>query len=114
MRNAKPSDAEGINQLCIEAYEEFRSVIGEANWLQLRETLAHAAELSNKGELIVAEDTSGILGVVLYVRPPSGNTNSKVAWLQTLAVSPSHRGRGIGRSLARECINRARQDGAEA
>ena len=115
LRNAKPSDGEAINKLCIEAYEQFRSVIGEASWLRLRDALAHAAELTNKGELIVAADASGVLGVVLYLKPQNEQDfPSKVASLQTLAVSPAHRSKGIGRSLTRECIDRARKDGADA
>ena len=115
MRDARPSDSEAINHLCVNAYAEFRPVIGEPNWTRLRETLSRASSLSHQGELIVAEGASGVLGVVLYVphrHDLSGSAQS--AWLQTLAVSPLHRGKGIGRSLTRECIERARRDGAES
>ena len=115
VRDARPSDAEAINHLCVKAYAEFRPVIGEPNWIRLRETLSRASSLTNEGELIVAEDGSGVLGVVLYIphRHDNGGS-SKSAWLQTLAVSPLHRGKGIGRSLTRECIERARRDGADS
>lgn len=115
VRNAEPSDAEAINQLCVEAYVEFRSIIGETNWKRLNETLSRASELAREGELIVAEAAAGILGVVLYIPPDDDKAvESKSAWLQTLAVSPGHRGRGVGRSLAHECISRARRDGADS
>lgn len=115
VRNARRADSEAINQLCVEAYEEFRLTIGETNWKRLRETLSRASDLASEGELIVAEDSSRVLGVVLYI-PPENNKGltPKSAWLQTLAVSPRHRGKGIGRSLTRECIERARRDGADS
>ena len=114
VRDAHRSDSEAINHLCVKAYAEFRPVIGEPNWKRLRETLSSASSLSNTGELIVAEDASGVIGVVLYIPPHDKSGSPKSAWLQTLAVSPLHRGRGIGRGLTRECIERARRDGAES
>ncbi len=69
VRDARPSDSEAINRLCVEAYVEFRPTIGDANWQRLRETLSRASDLANEGELIVAEDSSGVLGIVLYIPP---------------------------------------------
>ena len=115
VRDARPSDSEAINHLCVKAYAEFRAVIGEANWKRLRETLSTASSLINEGELIVAEDQSGVVGLVLYIPPRQDRDGPpKSAWLQTLAVSPLHRGQGIGRSLTRECIERARRDDADS
>jgi ribosomal protein S18 acetylase RimI-like enzyme len=117
MRDARPSDSDRINHLCVEAYVEFRTTIGEANWHRLRETLSRASDLSHEGQLIVAADASGVLGVVLYVahgRTPERNLAGKIAVMRTLAVSPLHRAKGIGHSLTCECIDRARKDGADA
>ena len=117
VRDARPSDSEAISRLCVEAYVEFRTTIGETNWHRLRETLSRASDLAHEGQLIVAEDSSGVLGVVLYVRhgrTTERNLPGKIAVMRTLAVSPSHRGKGIGHSLTCECIDRARKDGADA
>ena len=115
VRDARASDCEAINELCVKAYAEFRPVIGEPNWKRLRETLSKASSLSSEGELIVAEDASGVVGIVLYIPPREDNSGSlKSAWLQTLAVSPLHRGKGVGGGLTRECIERARRDGADS
>jgi ribosomal protein S18 acetylase RimI-like enzyme len=115
VRDARLSDSEAINHLSVKAYAEFRAIIGEPNWIRLRETLSRASSLRNEGELIVAEDSSGVLGIVLYIPPRQDQSEApKSAWLQTLAVSPLHRGKGIGRSLTCECIERARRDGADS
>jgi ribosomal protein S18 acetylase RimI-like enzyme len=117
IRRAIPSDAPAINDLCLQAYQEFESVIGSSNWQQLRETLARAAELSNRGEIILAENAEGLAGMVVYVAPGAparGKLPATWASLSALAVSPRCRGLGIGRKLTEECIERARRDGAIA
>ena len=117
IRHATPRDAATINQLCVEAYEEFAPVVGQDNWQQLREALASAYDLSALGELIVAEGASGVIGVVLYIPPGQSDGRSMPqAWatIRMLAVAPARRGEGIGRKLTEACIERARLDGAEA
>ena len=116
LRNATPRDGEAINRLCVEAYAEFRTIIGESNWQQLSKTLSGTSRLISEGQLIVAEDEAGPVGVVLYHSyshsdNAGGSVNS--ASMRTLAVSPANRGRGIGRMLTQQCIDRARNEGAE-
>ena len=115
IRDANDNDANGINRVCIEAYEEFRSVIGTENWIRMRETLEQASELTRDGELIVAVDeASTVLGLVLYVPPEAVHGKTPIASIRSLSVSPSQRGKGIGRNLTEECINRARNVRAAA
>jgi Acetyltransferases len=120
IRLATPLDSSAINQLCVEAYQEYVNSVGPANWQQMRVALSQAADLSTVGELMVAEDADGLLGLVLYIPPgKSDATSIPVEWasIRMLAVSPSARGRGIGRQLTQTCIdraNRANRDGAEA
>lgn len=117
LRQATPLDFSAINRLCVEAYQEFESLIGSADWQQFQEVLSRASDLSGTGELIVAEDTNQLLGVVLYVPPgksDGASIPSQWASIRMLAVSTLCRGRGIGRELTQECIDRARRDKAEA
>jgi ribosomal protein S18 acetylase RimI-like enzyme len=117
IRKAMPLDFSAINKVCVEAYEEFETWVGSANWQQMLDILSHASDLSTIGELILAEDYTGLIGVVLYVPPgKSDGISIPVEWatIRMLAVSPMSRGRGIGRKLAQECIDRARRDGADA
>lgn len=117
IRLATPLDTSAINQLCVEAYQEYGDSVGPANWQQMRVALSQAADLATIGELLVAEDADGLLGMVLYISPgKSDGTSIPVEWasIRMLAVSPSARGRGIGRQLTQTCIDRANRDGAEA
>jgi ribosomal protein S18 acetylase RimI-like enzyme len=117
IRQATPRDATAINDLCIAAYQEFEPVVGPINWQQMRDSLARAADLSSIGELILAEDATGLLGVILYIPPGKSDGVSiprEWASIRMLAVSPGCRGRGIGRKLTQECIDRAGRDGADA
>jgi ribosomal protein S18 acetylase RimI-like enzyme len=116
IRLATPLDFPAINLLCVEAYRDFESAIGPARWQEMKETLSHASDLSRYGDLIVAEDGQGLLGVVVYVPPGRSDGTiipSQWATIRMLAVSPSHRGKGIGKKLTEKCIERARRDRAE-
>lgn len=117
IRQATLRDAVAINRLCVEAYQEYEVAVGRASWEQMQHMLSHAADLSESGELLLAEGADGILGVVLYISP--GHSDGVVipkgwAFIRTLAVSPKSRGKGIGKRLTQECIERAIKDGAVA
>lgn len=117
IRQATTEDAAAVNRVCVEAYQEYEAAIGRTNWAQLRMILSRAAELSVSGELLLAEDDGGVLGVVLYIAPGMAEgigIPGEWAYIQTLAVSPKSRGRGVGKRLTQECVNRAIRDNAEA
>lgn len=66
--------------------------------------------LSANGVMLVAEDSTGVLGTVLLLRPT--DTLSQVAnddemEFRLLAVAPQSRGRRVGAHLVRACIDRA-------
>jgi ribosomal protein S18 acetylase RimI-like enzyme len=117
IRQATSQDFSSINRICVEAYREFEAAVGTVYWQQMRDALSHASDLSTVGELILAENPAGLMGVVLYVPPGKSDGTSipaELAKIRMLAVSPGSRGKGIGRMLTQECINRALRDGAEA
>jgi [ribosomal protein S18]-alanine N-acetyltransferase len=58
-------------------------------------------------DYVVEEDPSGIAGYAGL------NLGSEVADVMTVAVAPRAQGRGLGRILLEELVERARQDGAE-
>ena len=71
----------------------------------LRDPQAHI--LDKGGAIFVALEGEDVLGTSAIVPAHDG-----VFELVKLAVSPSSRGRGIGRRLAQECIEAARKFGA--
>lgn len=117
IRKASDADDAAVNRLCVEAYREFASEVGTANWELMRESLSRAAALSGVGELLLALEGGELLGVVVYV--PPGNSDgitipAEWASMRMLAVLPQSRGRGIGKALTQACIERARRDRAPA
>ena len=117
LRAATPWDSAAINRLCVDAYQEFADSVGPVHWQQMREFLSRVADLLTAGEPLVAENSGGLLGLVLYL-PPGKSDGKSIpqdwASIRMLAVSPTCRGKGIGRRLTQECIDRARRDGAQA
>lgn len=116
IRQATPADFPAINRLCVDAYREFAAALDPADWEQMHAALAHASDLSSAGELLLAEDATGVLGVILYV-PPGKSDGAYIprrwASLRMLAVAPRCRGRGVGRGLTQACIKQAHGDQAE-
>ena len=117
IRLATKLDAGAINRLCVEAYQEYEAAVGRENWEQMQKLLSQAADLSAIGDLFVAEDEGGVLGMVLYLPPGKSDGVSipkEWATMRTLAVAPQSRGRGVGKRLTEYCIERAAADGATA
>ena len=69
------------------------------------------------GRILVAESDGEVVGVVVvWIRYHSGEPNDipgEYAYVSDLAVSASHRGRGIGRAFLRAAETLAREAGAE-
>ena len=67
-------------------------------------------QLSAGGLVLVAHDTTTILGIVVLVSsgsPLSQLAGESEAEFRLLAVAPESRGRGVGERLVMECIDRA-------
>ena len=65
-----------------------------------------------EGELLVAEDDSGVVGYVLAADMPTLFANVPVTELLELYVRPSSRREGIGKSLVGRAVRGASQRGA--
>jgi ribosomal protein S18 acetylase RimI-like enzyme len=115
VREAAPDEYEKVAELTIQAYEEFAPDLMEDEWERYRLDLANVEGRSKEAKIIVAEQDGQLVGSVAYF--PPGTRDPQVfppdwSWIRVLAVHPSHRGKGIGRLLTKECIERARKDGA--
>ena len=73
------------------------------------------ADIASTGELIVAQANGVIAGAVAYVgpgRPKATYFDQDWPIMRMLVVAPEARGQGIARALVRDCLARARRDGA--
>jgi ribosomal protein S18 acetylase RimI-like enzyme len=116
VRDAFTHEFNDAADLIVEAYREYAHALTSDNWEIMRTNLSNVAEVAKQGELIVALQDLELVGSVVYI--PPGASDSQIfqpewASLRLLAVSPPHRGQGIGAQLSLECIRRARQDNAE-
>lgn len=115
VRDAIPSEYDEVSRITVEAYREYANGFTNAVWEEYKSDLKAVAERAQQAEIIVAENEEKLVGAVAYY--PPGERELQMfppdwASIRVLAVLPSHRGKGIGRLLTQECIERATRDGA--
>lgn len=79
-------------------------------------TVGDVEEARRYGTVYVARDEQ-VVGVVVYYPPSTSSRevpSAGEAELTRLAVAASNRGRGIGRTLVQQCLQRAKENRAEA
>lgn len=112
VRPAEPHEYGVIGRLTVEAYEEYRPSIPERFWASYQAELADVDSRAERGDVLVAIGADGrVVGSASLV--PSRKRHD-VLYLRYLAVSPSSRGRGIGRALMDAVVEHAREAGAGA
>lgn len=108
-----PDDAVAINQLALAAFDEFQDAYDD--WPLFRDKIGNMAALAEHGEIIVARWHGEIVGAVAYIgpqQPKSAFFEPQWPIMRMLVVAPQARGKGVGRALIEECLQRARRDGA--
>lgn len=113
LREFVPSDALAVNALAVAAFEQFMSAY--TDWPTFRAKIEGMSTLAATGEIIVAELDQKLIGAVVYVGPRQPKSKFfEPEWpiMRMLVVAPESRGHGVGRALAKECVLRARRDGA--
>ena len=124
IRDAGEEDLDRVSALLIEAYAQYmrpaHEVLTEeerAGWDGYRRNIADVWSRAPISSTIVAERDGELLGSVNYYAPGQADSVDD-AWpdgwasIRLLGVSPQARGLGFGRALMKECLRRARADGA--
>ena len=107
------NDEEQLNSVAVEAFLQFKD--DYSDWNAIQAVVSDISALNDDAEVIVAEESGKIIGGVAFVPPRDdsrGHFEQSWASIRMLVVSPSQRGRGIGRKLTEECIKRASKVGA--
>ena len=113
IRDYLAGDAAAVDALAVSAFEQYRDAY--TDWSAFKAKIASMSALASSGELVVACAGNTPIGAVAYVgtnRPKAEFFRPEWPIMRMLVVSPSARGKGVGRALAEECLSRARRDGA--
>lgn len=113
IREYLPSDAASVNELAVQAFEQFKDAY--TDWPLFRSRIANFSALAEVGEIVVATLNDRIVGAVAYIgsgAPKAEFFRAEWPIMRMLVVAPEARGHGIGRALAQECLSRAKRDGA--
>ncbi len=113
IRDFLPSDATQVNALALRAFDQFKG--NYQDWPAFQTKIGNMSALADVGEIIVAEVEERIVGAVAYVGPDAPKAEFfQPEWpiMRMLVVTPDFRGHGIGRTLAEECLCRAKRDQA--
>ena len=112
---AHTSDFDAIAALNVEAYREFADRMSPDGWHGMEASLRTVEARARSAQFFVVRDQGAVVGSVGYC--PAGKGNPEIfpldwAGVLLLAVAPTHRGRGIARTLVSACIQYARNDSA--
>ena len=120
VRGARPSDRDAIAAVTLSAYQEYAPLM-PAHWEGYRQNIVATLAAAEPAAQIVAERDGRMVGSVLLhpagaVMAGPGGASITLAEpeVRLLAVAPEARGQGVGVTLMRECIRRARESGAAA
>lgn len=118
VRDAEPEERDVVVELTRMAYAEFQSVMKPGAWRGLANAIEEVLANSGPAEIIVALEEDQIVGSVFLYPGGSSPYPDEPALTEPefrlLSVRPTHRGKGFGRALVNECVNRSRAAGAKA
>ncbi|MDZ5474458.1 GNAT family N-acetyltransferase [Bacillus sp. 31A1R] len=114
IRNAVKEEILFIRKQRIRAYNDHEKLVPEDHFKALQKAISSDADIQAGVELIVAEEGGIILGSVALVPPNSDAYEGFLdelnhAEIRLLAVDPEARGKGVGKALVNECIQRTKQ-----
>jgi GNAT superfamily N-acetyltransferase len=112
IRRVQSNEYSSVGEITVHAYRE---LFGGVSLGSYEIELLDVARRNADSEVYVAVEGDLILGGVTYVPGPgrkmSEFSDLDAAGIRMLAVDPQHQGAGVGRDLARWCVERARSHG---
>lgn len=111
IRLAEPGDLDRVGAITAASYLDGGHLPADADYVS---TLRDAASRAEQAELWVALRGDELVGTVTFVAPgsPLGEVSGPAeAEIRMLAVSSAAQSHGVGESLVRHCIRRARELG---
>lgn len=115
IRDYRPIDEYELNNVAKLAFAEFCDQFED--WPIVHEAFGRMSDLAKKGQIVVADDSNGIVGGVCYVGPNAPKFKCfELEWavIRSLVVHPDYRDKGLGAKLTQMCIDKAIQDNCPA
>jgi ribosomal protein S18 acetylase RimI-like enzyme len=116
IRDASADELDAISKLTLAVYEQYATIMTPPAWEGLKGSVMNGLATTAPVERIVAEQNGELVGSVMPF-PAAVNVygnltgQAAISELRLLAVTPPARGRGIGRALVEECIERMHKAG---
>lgn len=112
IRDYSPTDAPAVNRIALSAYAEYKTNF--TDWIAFERSVGTMSRFAETAEIVVAE-ADELVGAVVYVGPNVAKSAvfGQAPAIRMLSVSPTFRGRGVGRALTQACIDRAARDGSQ-
>lgn len=108
VRRATSEEFDEVGEITVRAYRQVHEQLGDYE-LELRDVAERAAS----AEVLVADIDGRIAGTVTWVPGPGAyaeGPDRDAGWIRMLAVGPDFQRQGIGETLVRACLDRARRD----
>ena len=115
VRDAQPSDHPAMHDVLLAAYREYAAALPPAVFDGYLADILDLDGRARTGRLLVAEHDHRVVGTVTwYDDAAAEGIGWPTGWagVRALGVDPAVRGRGVGRTLMRDCLERARAAGA--
>lgn len=107
-------EKEGLKQLGILSYGQFKSILSPAGWETMDRFLNNDkmwTQLVNNSTIFVCEEHERLAGMAYLV--PHGNPThiypADWSYVRMVGVHPAYRGKGIARRLTQMCVDYARE-----
>lgn len=108
----RPEEYADVGRLTVAAYEQ----VAEGDLGDYREVLCDVAGRVASACVLVCESDGELVGTATFVAPGSSFAelgDDESAELRIVAVRPDRQGRGAGRAMVLDCLDRARASGAK-